>query len=95
MKGRWWLVGIALALVVAILSPLASPHPDGLERVAEDHGFIDRAQSAFFDVIPDYMFPGIQSEALGTIIAGIVGTLLLFGVMLLVGRVLARRRATS
>ena len=33
--------GIALSLALAIfLSPFASPHPDGLERVAEDKGFI-------------------------------------------------------
>ena len=30
---RWWLVGLAIAiLVVVVLAPLASPDPDGLER---------------------------------------------------------------
>ena len=78
MKRRWWLIGLALALLLAALSPLASPHPDGLERVAEDHGFIGRALEPAFQLIPDYVFPGIADERLATIVAGIIGTLVLF-----------------
>jgi hypothetical protein len=66
-------------LVVAICSPLASSSPDGLEKVAEDKGFIDTAGNAPFQVITDYVFPGIENEAIATIIAGIIGTLVLFG----------------
>ena len=79
LKRYWWAVGLLIALVVALFSPLASPHPDGLERVAEDQGFIDRAQDAPYEVIPDYLFPGIASESAATIIAGLIGTLLMFG----------------
>src|SRR5207253_1608486 len=40
----WWLAGLAIAaLVVVILAPLASSDPDGLERVAQDHGFLASA----------------------------------------------------
>ena len=60
------------------LSPLASPHPDGLERVAEDQ-FIDRTKEPPFRVIADYLFPGIQDERLATILAGLVGTITVFG----------------
>ncbi len=80
MNKSWWIVGLLLALGLALLSPLASPHPDGLERVAEDHGFIDRAQDAPFQIIADYLFPGIQNEAMATILAGLIGTLVMFGV---------------
>ncbi len=79
LKKHWWLIGLLLALGVALLSPLASPHPDGLERVAEDAGFLDKAQDAPYQVIPDYAFPGIENEALATIVAGLIGTALLFG----------------
>jgi len=76
----WWVIGLLLALGVALLSPLASPHPDGLERVAEDEGFLDQAQDAPYQVIPDYAFPGIENEAVATIVAGLVGTVLLFAI---------------
>jgi len=33
-------VFIVAVLIAAILSPFASSYPDGLERVAEDKGFI-------------------------------------------------------
>jgi hypothetical protein len=80
LKKHWWVVGLLIALAVALLSPLASPHPDGLERVAEDQGFIDRAKDAPFQIIADYLFPGIENEAVATIAAGLVGTLVMFGV---------------
>ena len=78
LRKYWWVIGLLLALGVALLSPLASPHPDGLERVAEDEGFLDRAEDAPYQVIPDYIFPGIENEALATILAGLAGTVLLF-----------------
>jgi len=79
VKKYWWVIGLLLALGLALLSPLASSHPDGLERVAEDKGFLDRAKDAPYQVIPDYLFPGIENEAIATIVAGLVGTVLLFG----------------
>jgi cobalt/nickel transport system permease protein len=91
---RWAGVGLVLALAVALLAPLASPHPDGLERVAEDLGFIGAAQDAPYEIIPDYVFPGISNEALATISAGILGTLLVGGIALLVART-GKHRATS
>ena len=79
LKKFWWVFGLLLALGVALLSPLASPHPDGLERVAEDEGFLNQAEDAPYQVMPDYLFPGIENEAVATIVAGLVGTILLFG----------------
>jgi len=81
MKSKWWLISLMVCLAVASFAPLASASPDGLERVAEDKGFIDLAQEAPFQVIADYVFPGIENEALATILAGITGTLVLFGVV--------------
>ncbi len=92
-SGRWPLIGLAIALVVALLSPLASTSPDGLERVAEDLGFIDRAVEPLYQVIPDYLFPGVPHPVLATILAGVVGTLLMFGLVLFLARRLQRRTA--
>jgi len=80
MKSKWWLIALAICLAVACLAPLASSSPDGLERVAEDEGFLGLGEDAPYQVIADYVFPGIENEALATILAGIVGTLVLFGV---------------
>ena len=88
---RWWVIGIALALAVALLSPLASPHPDGLERVAEDKGFLEQAEEAPYKLIPDYLFPGIGDEAVATIVAGLVGTGVVFGSVYGLASVLRRR----
>lgn len=90
---RWALLGLSVALVLALLSPLASPHPDGLERVAEDLGFIEAARQAPYQVIPDYTFPGISNPALATIAAGVAGTLVVFGVAVGLAALYRRRLA--
>jgi cobalt/nickel transport system permease protein len=81
--------GLVVATLLALVSPLASGDPDGLERVAEDIGFLDRAQDAPYQIIPDYVLPGVPNEALATILAGVLGLLIVFGVTYLIGR--ARR----
>ena len=93
MKLKWWIVGLLIALAVTLISPLASAWPDGLERVAEDKGFIEDAQDAPYDVIPDYVFPGLGNENVATILAGIVGTLVVFGLAYGLGALLRRREA--
>ncbi len=90
-----WFSALLLALAVAFLSPLASPHPDGLERVAEEQGFGARAQEAPFAVIPDYVVPGIGHEAMATILAGIIGTLLVAGLTWGLARLLRRSHKTA
>lgn len=78
LKLKWWHIGLLIALLVACLAPLASTSPDGLERVAEDKGFLDRALDAPYRVIADYLFPGIHNEALATVVSGLIGVLVLF-----------------
>ena len=75
---RWWALGYIVAVAVTLLAPLASGSPDGLERVAEDSGFIERAQGAPYAIIADYVVPGIQNEALATILAGIIGVTVVY-----------------
>jgi len=92
MKFKWWHGALILALLLAIFSPLASSSPDGLERVAEDKGFISTALDPFFEVVPDYVIPCVANEALATILAGIVGTLILFGIGYGLAKLLSARR---
>jgi ABC-type Fe3+-siderophore transport system permease subunit len=81
MNKKWWLIALVFCLVLATISPLASPSPDGLEKVAKDKGFINTAGEAPFDVVADYVFPGIENEALATILAGWLGTLVMFAIV--------------
>jgi cobalt/nickel transport system permease protein len=90
-----WVLGLLSALVLALLSPLASSHPDGLEWVAEQKGFLDTAQSSLYNIIPDYVFPGVSNEALATIIAGILGTLIVFAVAVGVAYLRRNRQVTE
>lgn len=85
-KGVWTVifVGIAVSLIVAgFVSFYADPNPDGLEKVAEDTGFIDTAQDSANAEIPlaDYGVAGVEDERLSVGLAGIIGV----GIMAIVG----------
>lgn len=88
-----WVSGLLLTLALAVLAPLASSQPDGLEWVAEQAGFLHTAQTPTYNLIPDYVFPGISDAALATIIAGVFGGLIVLGVTLLVAYTRRRRDA--
>jgi cobalt/nickel transport system permease protein len=90
-----WIAGLLIALALAVASPLASAHPDGLEWVAEQQGFLDVTQQPLYQVIPDYVFPGIPDESLATILAGVVGSLMVFGVAAGVAYARRNRQAAS
>ena len=93
--GRWWwVIGIAIvALVVIVLAPLASSDPDGLERVADDNGFIAQAQNVVGGLLGDYAVPGVDDPTLSTVLSGLLGVVILLVVVFALGRVLARRKA--
>jgi len=46
-------------------------------------------------VIPDYTFPGLSNEALATIAAGVVGTIIVFGLAVGVAALYRRRSAAE
>jgi len=89
----WWIVGLGIALAVTLVAPLASVWPDGLERVAEDQGFIDLEEEPSYEIIPDYVLPGFQNESLATILAGMIGVLIVFGLALAAGYALRGRQS--
>ncbi|MEZ4554107.1 MAG: PDGLE domain-containing protein [Dehalococcoidia bacterium] len=87
------IAGIGIALIVTLFSPWASSHPDGLERVAEDKEFIDRAEAEpKYEVIPDYQFPGVDNERVATVLAGITGVIAVAAILLGAGMFLSRGR---
>jgi hypothetical protein len=92
MRFKWWYGALLLVFALAIVSPLASAWPDGLERVAEDKGFIDKSQEAPYEIVPDYIIPGVPNDALATILAGILGVILMFGLGYGLAKLLAIKR---
>ena len=75
-------------LIGGALSIFASASPDGLEKVAEDKGFIAAGYGLISGIIPDYLMPGIVYEPLAVALAGIVGTIITFGLVFLLGKML-------
>jgi len=83
MKVRDIIFGLGAALLLAlVLSPFASPWPDGLEKVAEQKGFLAKGEGkpALAAPVPDYAWPGVKNKGHATRIAGAVGTLITFSV---------------
>jgi cobalt/nickel transport system permease protein len=94
--GRGWIAaGVIVSLLALLISPMASGNPDGLERVAENLGFLDVGQSAAYNILPDYTIPILGETALSTIFAGIVGILVLLGLVILIGRNLRKKSVSS
>lgn len=96
-RGTGWeflAFGLVIALGLAIfVSPYACAWPDGLDKVAQKFGFEGRAATLIKTWIPDYKMPGISSTGIATVIAGAIGTLIMFGLACLVGRVLVREKS--
>lgn len=91
--GRAAVAGLAVALAVAaFLAPLASEHPDGLEWVGQRLGFLREGEPLFEAPIAEYQLPlpGLRHAKLATAAAGLVGTLVVFGLGLAFARVFSR-----
>ena len=96
MSRRAFLVtGLVVALLLAgVASYYASSHPDGLERVAEQTGFLDSAEDSPTGDSPmaDYRADGIEDDRVSGGLAGVVGALL---VLALAGGLFALVRRRS
>ncbi len=76
--------GVLVAVFfAAVVSQFAASDPDGLEKVAEDEGFIASARDHDFgdSVFADYATRGIDNEELSLAIAGITGVVLTLAVV--------------
>jgi cobalt/nickel transport system permease protein len=91
------LLGMPVSLALALfVSPFACTWPDGLERVVERLGIEpSRAKISLAAPLQGYGLPGLGGSLVGTSIAAVVGTTLVFVVCLAIGYVLAPGRARS
>ncbi len=94
--GRGWAVaGLVISLIVVLFAPWASANPDGLERVAEDLGFLGVGLDAPYQLLPDYTIPLLGETGLSTIVAGVVGALIVAAVAMGIGRLVRRSPKTA
>lgn len=80
------MLGFSL-FIAGFISWFASSHPDGLERVAENLGFMNKAVEPVVNVLPDYSVPGLKGF-ISTGLAGIIGVCATFGFVMLLGKVI-------
>ncbi len=89
--------GLVVSLGLAVfVAPFACPWPDGLEAVAEKLGFEHAGREPLLPApVPDYEMPGFKSPAVATAVAGAAGALVVFGLALLLSRVLVPKPGSS
>ncbi|MBE9248853.1 PDGLE domain-containing protein [Dolichospermum sp. LEGE 00240] len=94
-KVRGWLVPVvSILLISGVLSLFASAWPDGLEKVAENLGFINLAEQVRVVVptpLADYEIKGLGQ--IGTSIAGLVGSTACFTVAFGIAKVIKPKNA--
>ena len=82
--GKLAACGFTLAVVLALfVSPFASSAPDGLESIAEQQQFLERAEGAALwrgALLPDYSIGAIENEGASTGTAGLLGTAGVFAI---------------
>lgn len=83
---------VAMALA-GIVSYYASSHPDGLEKVAEDEGFLETAKDSAVSGSPlaDYGIAGLDNERLSVGLSGIVGVVITALVGMLLFKLLKKK----
>ncbi|MBF2059097.1 energy-coupling factor ABC transporter permease [Fischerella thermalis] len=90
-----WVVPVVIILLISgLLSLVASAWPDGLERVAENLGFINLAEQVRIAVptpFADYSIEGLGP--IGTSIAGIIGSIVCFAVAFGIAQVVKPKNA--
>ena len=77
---KFLLIGFLASLLLAgVVSYYASSSPDGLEKAAEDVGFLDEAtDSAVADSpLADYAVSGVDNERVSVALAGVLGVIVM------------------
>jgi cobalt/nickel transport system permease protein len=81
---RTFVIGAFLSSIVvaAVVSQFAVDNPDGLEKVAEDEGFISSARDHALDssIFADYATSGVDNATVSLAVAGVAGVLITLAV---------------
>jgi len=92
---RWWKVLIVLGVMI-LVSPVFAwgaevvGYAEPLENAAEHLGAMEHEYAIISGIFPDYTIPGANPYA-STIVAGIVGCLIVLGLGLVIGKALGEK----
>ena len=87
---------VAFILIIAFLAifiPLASINPDGLEKVVQTFGAKEQ-KPIWEGLMNDYSFSIISNSYISTLLAGIVGTTIVFFSALILSKSLPSKKRT-
>jgi len=94
LRNKFLRAGLLVSLAIAgVLSYYASSQPDGLEKVAEDKGFLDTAKDSVNAGTPlaDYGITGLENERLSVGLSGIIGVIVTLIVAFAIFKTLAKK----
>lgn len=94
LQNKFLLAGLFLSLAIAgFLSYYASSDPDGLEKVAEEKGFLDTAKDSVNAGTPlaDYGITGLDNERLSVGLSGAIGVLVTLIVAFMIFKAIAKK----
>ncbi|MCL5985259.1 MAG: PDGLE domain-containing protein [Actinobacteria bacterium] len=92
---KFMLIGLIISTaLVFLIAPFASSWPDGLERVAINLGFAQKGMSlpTLRSPLPNYMLNFIKNERLSTVLAGLIGVMVIFLLVYVIGFLLKRKQ---
>lgn len=94
----YWIIGIMILLTpMGLLSEGTAWGEWGTDELTENLGYvpqgIEQAEEVWKAILPDYSVPMfdkfVNGEILGYILSALIGTIMIYGVMLIFGKVLA------
>jgi len=83
--------GLIFSIILVLFSPFASSFPDGLEKVSEIFKFSEKGINIINSPFPDYSLPILNNSFFSTIIARIIGTILVFVILFMIGKLIRKR----
>lgn len=92
---RKYIAAIALlAIFLVVFIPFASRSPDGLEKVAENLG-VDEHVPTWKGLMSDYSVAAVSNTYVSTLIAGILGTIIVLLTSIVLGKAVLMKKGTA
>lgn len=88
-------VALASVLLAGAGVLFASQSPDGIEKLSQQIGLAQKAQTVIATPLADYEVPGLDSPWLRKAAAGLAGVIGVYAACLAVGKLAARRRSAK